>query len=1107
MLKYLLSNALLILVFVLPNWSTAQNVQTIPVQVEVTQAELIGVTPPIRTLVPMPSMSAEKRKRAKQRRKAPNNFAGRGKYVSTVENPQPQGPDPLRQYGFGRMDGIIIVEPLVNIEGLSSGFAPHDPSGDIGTDHYLQAINATRLGVFDKDGALQNSFAANTIWNTIGFSSAGDPIILFDQETSRWIITEFPPSNQLLFAISEGSDPMGSYTVYNFATPNFPDYPKFSVWDNAYVVTTNEQGPVVSPAYFIDRADVLAGAATVDIQRLTLPGAPSGPGFQVDTPVDWSGLTPPQPGANPMVLSLDDDAWGNSTDDGLDIYSFEVDFDNPGNTVTTVQNLKMSPFDTNPCSAAGPGFACMPQMNGTGLDGIPETIMNQVHYRNFGTHEAMVFNFITDVTAGQNLSGIRWVELRRIPGETDWTIHQEGTFAPDDGLDRFMGGIAMDGSGNIALAYNVTSPESFVGVRFTGRIASDPLGQMTVQEFNAVEGENRINSNGRFGDYGHMSIDPVDDRTFWYTTEYAGGGNATTRIISFEIRRDTIDIGPVALLTPQSQSLLTATEPVTIEVRNLGLDTQSVFKIGYIFENGTAISEDIDFDLFPDSSYRHTFTNTVDMSAIGSYNFTIFTELEGDQAPLNDTLRRVVSHLPRFDAGITEIDLRDFTCETNLDFMATISNFGTVPLTTVDVLVSVNGTVVETINWEGNLDITESEAIAISITDFIEGGNAIQITTANPNGETDEEMTNDGRTETLNFIVDGEMITLNLLLDDFPEEVTWQLLDASEAIIFSGGPYMIDGELISETWCLDPDGCYTFNIIDAYGDGICCAEGQGNYEILNSEGIIMANSNGQYGAGDMADFCATFACTLSSSVITSNENGIGNNGAILISASSGTTPYQYSIDGGATFSNITLYQGLSAGTYLVVVMDVNDCLSEETVIINNCQIDILAEIGHISSVGATDGSINIVLESGGAAPFSYSIDNGNSFQDSPVFENLPMGDYVVVVRDANECQVNQLVSISVAVSTSTELAGQLIEILPNPTNGIFRINVTGLERTSVFLPLEIYNAEGKLLYESTITRYDGVYTGQVSILMYPAGVYYVRLKDEAIGKLLQIVKL
>ena len=481
------------------------------VKVEVTHMNYLGKTRKLRDLVPLNPTSAEKKAGNKKiKKKEVANFVGRGKKtIPSNPNALPIGPDPVRQLkmDLNKADDFLI-EPLVNINGLSSGSSPNDPTGDIGLDYYIQAVNATSFRVFDKDGSsVTSTINANTLWSDIGFSSAGDPIILFDQEVSRWIITEFPSGNQLLFAISETSDPTGSWDVWNFSTPNFPDYPKYGVWNNCYVVTTNEQGNGVLPSYFINRDDILNVVTDPQIQRLQLSGIPGGPGFFVATPVDWTGLTPPPADALPMVLRLNDDAWGNTSNDQIDIFQIDIDWDNSSNTSVTTTSVQTSAFNTAACAAPGAGFACIPQLDGDGIDGLPETIMNQPHYRNFGTHESLVFNFLVNAnTPSDIIAGIRWVELRRMPGG-NWELYQEGTYAPDDGLHRFNGTMCMDAGGNIALAYNVSSPDSYPGLRFTGRFASDPLGEMTVIEYNVQEGGS-ANPFHRWGDYAHMSIDP-----------------------------------------------------------------------------------------------------------------------------------------------------------------------------------------------------------------------------------------------------------------------------------------------------------------------------------------------------------------------------------------------------------------------------------------------------------------------------------------------------------------------------------------------------------------------------------------------------------------------
>jgi len=1101
-------NTLLFTLLLLASCFTLQaqstTIKQTDIEVQVTYAERIGTTLPIRDLVPMQPADPEKRKRVKLNKEAPKNFAGRGKYVSSNPNALPQGEDAVRQHAI-RSTGIDL-EPLVNIEGLDSGSSPQDPTGDIGRDHYVQAINATAIGVFDKEGELITSFAANTIWSSIGFSSAGDPIVLYDQEAQRWIITEFPSGNQLLVGISETSDPLGSYTAYNFGTPSFPDYPKYGIWSSAYSVTTNEQGPSNLPCYFINRQDLLNGEPTVQIQRIIIPGIGDGPGFQVATPVDWTGLTPPA-NSDPLIVSLNDDAWGAVAQDQIDVHSINIDWADPNATTVTTTSVVTSPYDTNPCSASGPGFSCIPQLNGTGLDGLPEVIMNQVHYRNFGSHEAMVMNFITDVSGGDDLSGIRWMEMRRTPGEEDWTLYQEGTFAPDDGRDRFMGAICMDGAGNIGLAYAISSEDMYASLRFTGRRASDPLGEMTVNEYNIVDGLSTLNTFSRFGDYAHMSVDPSNDRTFWFTAEYAGANGNATRVVAFELRRDTTDIAPIALNTPQSGPSLSDMEQVEIQVQNLGLDTQSVFQVGYIFENSDTVIEDVTFELFPDSIYTHTFGETVDMSTVGDYEFKLFTNLDGDQAPLNDTLRVVRSNLPRFDAGVTNVfGIGDLVCGDTVIVEVEVTNFGTDTLTSFDLVIEFNG-IPFTQPWAGELVPGATQTVELVLPNVVEGENDLTISTNQPNGNADEAPQNDTFSRLFDAIADGVGVTLQLLTDDYPNETTWQVTNAEGETLFEGGPYSDENTLILEEFCLNPDSCYTFSIFDSYGDGICCGFGEGNYSIVDENGLPLLNSTGEFGFEEVNQFCATFSCMLEAEFDIAPVSTTGaNDGALFIEAQNGIGPYQYSINGGETFSDQGFFTDLSAGDYEIVIQGDFDCEYTDTITIPLCTIELMGEVTDVSEEGAMDAIVQLSVNNG-TPPFEFSIDQGNTFQSSSVFSNLSPGDYDVIVRDAIGCTSTITVTVDVMVSaTNNQVIGNSIEVLPNPTDGVFQVNVKGLTQSRMFLPVEIFNAQGQRVQVTNLTKYNDTFTGMISLYVYPDGVYFLRFHSEEMDKMVRVVK-
>ncbi|MCI5083138.1 MAG: T9SS type A sorting domain-containing protein [Saprospiraceae bacterium] len=1101
-----MKNNILLLVFLCTTFLvSAQQSQSVQATVEVTYAEKIGTTPPVRSLVNLKGATPEKRKTAKDKRREIPNFSGRRTRPQVNPNALPQGPDPIRQWTT--RDNGLVVEPLVNKDGIGQDFAgatPPDPDGDVGSKYYVQVLNASYFQVHDKEGMeLSEPIAFNTLWSSLGFSSAGDPIVIYDQEFDRWILTEFPSGNQLLFAISDTDDPLDTWTAYNFGTPNFPDYPKYSLWSNAFVVTTNEQGPSNYPVYLINRDCILNGDEVVPIQRLTLPGIGSGPGFQVATPVDWSGQNPPVDD-NPIILGLNDDSWGDAMQDQIEMWTVNIDWNDPNNTSVTNLSIPTSPFDTNPCAAPGFGFACIPQPNGNGIDGLPEVIMNQSHYRNFGSHESIVLNFITDVT-GDELSGIRWVELRRTAGE-DWSVYQEGTYAPDDGLHRFMGGIAMDGNGNIALGYSVSSLDEFPGIRITGRRASDPLGEMTVEEVVAVEGQSNV-PGSRFGDYAKMAIDPADDKTFWYTGEYMGANGWETRIIAFQIARDTIDIGPTALLTPQDSPDLAEAEEVAIEIQNFGLDTQYMFRVGYIFEDGPAVIDTIEFELAPDSTYQHTFTPTVDMSVIQEYEFKIFTGLDTDQAPFNDTLRIAISKLTRNDIGVLDVlGLDEAPCDDSISSEVLVFNFGADTLFNFNLNIQLNGTDLPLFTYEGD-PIAPNEGISIPFDfgDLLNGTNTLAVAASGPNGQADDDNSNNIFFRDFEAITNGAPVYLNILTDDYPSETTWEVTNEVGEVIFSGGPYAEEATLFVEELCLDPEACYTFTIFDSYGDGICCGFGEGNYSILDADDQPLLLDSGEFGDIESTEFCATFSCSVAGETFSSPESEAGaGDGSILVETTGGIEPFSYSIDG-ENFQDTPLFDNLPAGDYTITISDAAGCDITIDANVPVCAVELMAEVINEMESGTMTGQITVIVNSGNP-PYTYSIDGGQTFQQDSIFTNLSTGDYTIIVEDGIGCQKSIDVFVDLQTNSSEVSFGHLIELFPNPTEGVVRVNVKGLQNSSTFLPFEIYDANGKLIQSSKITKYDGTYTGLVSLVAYPSGTYFIRLVDQRITRLLKVVK-
>jgi hypothetical protein len=457
-----------------------------------------------------------------------------------------------------------------SVEGIAfNGVSPPDPSMDVGKDHLIQAVNGrggAQYLVLDKiDG---NVLLGPVVLNTLGApgpcqSALGDPVILYDEQAQRWLLTEFAimPSRTLCLYVSSGSNPLtSSWTRYAFQTTAFPDYPHYGIWGNSILVTANETGVQGNrPVFAIDRQRLLAGQSA-GIVRANLPNLG---GFAVEswTPADHDGAAP-VPATLPGIFlrHRDDEAHNpnanNPTQDFLELVELSVDWTAalPTGSATAIQQIPISEFSSDLNGFVG--TSAFPQPNGRKIDALREFIMQRVAYRRFANYETLLGNFTTDVD-GLDTGGIRWFELRRqlVPGSA-WQLHQEGTHSLGDGADRWLGAAAMDQDGNIALSYSIVrdAPGIFPGLRYAGRLSGDPLGVLSSAEGVIVSGANNQVSN-RWGDYAQLSVDPQDQCSFIATGPYVGAtGSWRTRIAKF--RFDSCG-GPnfTVAASNQSQSL------------------------------------------------------------------------------------------------------------------------------------------------------------------------------------------------------------------------------------------------------------------------------------------------------------------------------------------------------------------------------------------------------------------------------------------------------------------------------------------------------------------------------------------------------------------------
>ena len=454
-----------------------------------------------------------------------------------------------------------FLTPSLNFPGQGyTNVNPPDTVGDVGPNHYIQMVNGgggALFRIYNKSGAL---LAGPISLDSLGVggpcsSGFGDPVVLYDRLADRWLMSEFAGSgNHLCVYISQTSDPLnGAWYRYDFPTPTFPDYPKYAVWSDAYYVSSNENNPA---AYALDRAQMLAGQPATS-QRFTAPPI-AGFGFQAMTPGDLDSADAPPSGAPGYFMRHRDDEVHNpgSNDpihDFLEIWAFHVDFTTPANsTFTLLQNVPVTEFDSDLCGLVS--FSCFPQPGSSvTLDPLREVVMWRLQYRNFGSYETLVGNLVTDVN-GADHGGIRWFELRKEAG-LFWSLYQEGTLAPDQ-HHRWMGSIAMDGSGNMALGYSVSSTTVFPSIRYAGRLLTDPLGVLPYTEGVIVAGS-AANGSNRWGDYSAMSVDPADDCTFWYTHMYSPASQWATQIAAFRFPECTGSLGPDFALaaTPTTQAV------------------------------------------------------------------------------------------------------------------------------------------------------------------------------------------------------------------------------------------------------------------------------------------------------------------------------------------------------------------------------------------------------------------------------------------------------------------------------------------------------------------------------------------------------------------------
>ncbi|MCP5045813.1 MAG: hypothetical protein GY940_01475 [bacterium] len=488
-----------------------------------------------------------------------NQLKRKRKPILNLQNPRKikrkfSTPDPVVQKaaGLGR-ESKAMSAPIIDFAGMNlnahGAGSPPDTVGDVGPTYFVQAVN-TSIGIYNKStGALVSATTFNSFFGgpaPCTNNNQGDPIVLYDQYEQRWFILDFAWTSTngpfyYSIAASQTSDPTGAWWQYCLQADAtlLNDYPKCGIWHDGIYTTANMF--VYSTSQFqhvkvwaFKKPDIYNGTLTVQslidnsYQAWSL------------LPSNAKSATPPSSSDPNYMYALDADEYGPPSIDAIYYWKYAVDWNTPANTTWTGPvAMPTAPFGLTASGIPQPG-------TGVQLDSLFGRLMNPAQYRKFTTHEAVYLCHVAE-SAGKRV--MRWYEIRIAAGAS--SIYQQSTYDPDS-EHRWMGSIGGDKNGNIAMGYSISSSSVFPGVRYSGRLAGDPLNQLAQGEAVMENGGGSQTGNTRWGDYSAITIDPDDDETFWYTQEYytTNGSNWQTRIGSFKMVAPPQDPIAVALDYP-----------------------------------------------------------------------------------------------------------------------------------------------------------------------------------------------------------------------------------------------------------------------------------------------------------------------------------------------------------------------------------------------------------------------------------------------------------------------------------------------------------------------------------------------------------------------------
>ncbi|MFM6945527.1 MAG: T9SS type A sorting domain-containing protein [Flavobacteriales bacterium] len=949
---------------------------------------------------------------------------------------------------------------LWQVQGIGNGISPPDPTGEADSSVYIQGTNANSGGsfkIFNKQtGAAISGTLVMASLGSPTVTGLGDPVVLYYKTAKRWIITQFSTTAQkkLLVYVSQTSDPQGAYYFYQFACPNFPDYPKWSISESsdALLATTNEGGP---PRVYAMKLSSLVNGATSPFFGVPIGYTLNGFGFQSITPVDLEGDLPAPAGQKPLfVRHRDDEKHSNGspdspTNDWIEIWEMTINWTNNSATVSKIQDVAIAEIDSDLCGLTS--FSCISQPGTTvKLDPLRECVMYKAPMRVFNDHQAMVLCLATDVD-GNNRAGVRWLELRRPTGSTGtWTLHQEGTYAPGTTLNRWMPAINIDKHGNIMMAYSTsgTTAPNYPSIQMTGRKACDPLGQMTVPETVIKQGLSSRTANTRWGDYHHLCIDDFDGQTFYYTGVVMNSNNAiVTNVSAFKMNPDTLDLAIINAFTVQNGGICGSSTQVGLVLENQGIN--AVVNGQFTYQVGSATAQNINF-------------TSAQLSTTGALD-TIYFNLQGLVTGSNNIVFTLT--------GVNGIGLDENACNDAHLTSIFVNGSSSIVLGAVSInqVASCNAN-------DGSVTINASGGLGL-LSYSLNGGSTQNSNVFNglAAGLYNYEVSDTTGCSVLGSFQMQAGVVLSANVQQTVSNTCAGDQNATIVVSPTGGsaPYS-----------------YTINNGADQSSNTFANLGAGTYTI----GIIDAN-----GCSTTLTYVITEPSAVNVAMVPTMVSCFGaNNGSLQTQVSGGTTPYTYYLNnvlqnGSGPYSNLT------PGSYVLDVFDANGCQQAFTSTISQPSALLLTATTTVSN--GTDGTIAL-NGSGGNSPYTFSI-NGINYYSGSFFSNLAEGTYNCSVKDNNGC----ITTLEVVVNTSSiqELSFTMSELYPNPNKGNFQITVGGVSGSSA--TAQIFNLQGQLISTFELKAIDGQIKQNIELSpKIAAGTYYLGIYDGTHGAVLQFVK-